>query len=112
PFPGPDPMMRYAAALRGERTPAPGLHPGLGSIIDDGCLVADPRQRLDAAGVAARLRAFGAEAARSGQSAQPSSSPPSETHRSSGPTPSATTRFEPQSSPTTPSEPQSSPTTP
>jgi len=56
PFPGPDPMMRYAAALRGERAVVTGLDPGLASIIDDGCLVADPHRRLAAAEVAARLR--------------------------------------------------------
>ena len=56
PFPGPDPMMRFAAAVRGDRAVVPGLDPGLASIIDDGCLVADPHRRLEAAGVAARLR--------------------------------------------------------
>ena len=56
PFPGPDPMMRYAAALRGERAVVTGLDPRLASIIDDGCLVADPHRRLPAAEVAARLR--------------------------------------------------------
>jgi serine/threonine protein kinase len=58
PFPGPDPMMRYAAAVRGDRATVPALDPALAAVIDEGCLVADPRCRLDATQLAARLRAL------------------------------------------------------
>jgi serine/threonine protein kinase len=58
PFPGPDPMMRYAAAVRGDRAVVPDLDPGLAAVIDEGCLVADPHRRLDAALLVRRLRAI------------------------------------------------------
>jgi hypothetical protein len=60
PFPGPDPIMRYAAAVRGDRVRVPSLDPALAAIIDEGCLVPDPRRRLDAAALATRLRAVAA----------------------------------------------------
>ena len=63
PFPGPDPLMRYAAAVRGDRAVAPGLDPALAAVIDEGCLVADPRRRLSAATLSARLRALAARPA-------------------------------------------------
>jgi serine/threonine protein kinase len=61
PFPGPDPIMRFAAAVRGDRAPAPELAPALAAIIDDGCLVADPRRRLDVDQLVQRLRAVAAD---------------------------------------------------
>jgi serine/threonine protein kinase len=62
PFRGPDPMMRYASVLRGDRAPSPAaLDPRLSGIIDRECLVPDPRQRVDAVGLEARLRALAAE---------------------------------------------------
>jgi serine/threonine protein kinase len=61
PFPGPDPIMRFAAAVRGDRAPAPELAPALAAIIDDGCLVADPRRRLDADQLVRRLRAVASD---------------------------------------------------
>lgn len=59
PFPGPDPMMRYAAVVRGDRLPnPPGLDPALAHVIDNMCLVRDPRGRAPAADLAAHLRAL------------------------------------------------------
>jgi eukaryotic-like serine/threonine-protein kinase len=58
PFPGPDPMMRYAAAVRGDRAVVPDLDPRFAAVIDEGCLVADPHRRLDAALLVRRLRAI------------------------------------------------------
>jgi serine/threonine-protein kinase len=57
PFPGPDPIMRYAAVVRGDRALVPGLDPTLAAVIDDACLVTDPHGRLTAAALAERLRA-------------------------------------------------------
>jgi serine/threonine-protein kinase len=58
PFPGPDPIMRFAAAVRDDRQPAPGLDPALARSIDDGCLAPEPRHRLDAPTLADHLRAW------------------------------------------------------
>jgi serine/threonine protein kinase len=76
PFPGPDPMMRYAAAVRGDRATVPALVPALAAVIDEGCLVADPHRRLDATQLAARLRALAAPAPATAQLAPPVPQPP------------------------------------
>jgi serine/threonine protein kinase len=56
PFPGPDPFMRYAASLRGERQLTPGLDPRIRHLIDHRCMHPDPRQRATAAELASELR--------------------------------------------------------
>jgi serine/threonine protein kinase len=56
PFPGPDPFMRYAASLRGERQLTPGLDPRIRHLIDQRCMHPDPRQRATAADLASELR--------------------------------------------------------
>jgi len=56
PFPGPDPFMRYAASLRGERQLTPRLDPRIRHLIDHRCMHADPRQRATAADLASELR--------------------------------------------------------
>jgi hypothetical protein len=48
--------MRYAASLRGERQPTPGLDPRIRALIDHRCMNPDPRQRATAAQLAAELR--------------------------------------------------------
>lgn len=58
PFPGPDPMMRYAAVVRGDRAPAPGFDARLAGVIDDGCLQPDPHRRAGAAELRDRLRSL------------------------------------------------------
>lgn len=58
PFGGPDPLMRFAAAVRGDRLAAPGLDPTLAAILDAGCLAPGPHERLDAPTVADHLRAW------------------------------------------------------
>ena len=58
PFPGPDPIMRFAAAVRGDRQPAPDLDPVLARIVDEGCLAPEPRDRVDAPTLADQLRAW------------------------------------------------------
>jgi serine/threonine protein kinase len=56
PFPGPDPFMRYAASLRGERQLTPGLDPRIRHLVDERCMNPDPRQRATATELAAELR--------------------------------------------------------
>lgn len=56
PFPGPDPMMRYAAVVRGDRSPAPGLDPELAHVVDTACLAPDPQERATAAELRQLLR--------------------------------------------------------
>lgn len=57
PFPGPDPMLRYAAVVRGDRAPSPDLDPGLAETVESGCLQPEPRARAGAAELRDRLRA-------------------------------------------------------
>jgi serine/threonine-protein kinase len=61
PFPGPDPFMRYAASLRGERQPTPGLDPRIRDLIDHRCMNPDPRQRATATDLAVELRRVAAD---------------------------------------------------
>jgi serine/threonine protein kinase len=56
PFRGPDPLMRYAAAVRGDRLPAPGVDPALAAIVDGACLTRDPSTRADAPTLSDLLR--------------------------------------------------------
>jgi serine/threonine protein kinase len=58
PFGGPDPLMRFAAAVRNDRVPAPGLDPTVALVLDAGCLAPDPHNRLDAPTLADHLRAW------------------------------------------------------
>ena len=59
PFAGPDPMMRFAAVVRGHRLPhPPGLDPHLAQVIDHMCLVPDPHHRATAPQLAAQLRSL------------------------------------------------------
>jgi hypothetical protein len=108
-------MMRYAAALRGERAAVSGLDPGLASIIDGGCLVADPHRRLAAAEVAARLRALAAGVAPPTPAPPPTTSvpapaPPTPTAASlSAPAPPAPTAASPPDAPLPPTTPPSLP---
>jgi eukaryotic-like serine/threonine-protein kinase len=59
PFPGPDPMMRYAAVVRGDRLPLPPDVDGrLAWLIETGCLAPDPHHRHDAPTLLTHLRAI------------------------------------------------------
>ncbi|MEJ7844540.1 MAG: serine/threonine-protein kinase, partial [Acidimicrobiales bacterium] len=70
PFVGPDPVMRLAAAIRGDRTATTVEPAALRAVVDDACLRPEPRDRPDATAVADRLRAVAAGAG-------PSAAPPS-----------------------------------
>jgi serine/threonine protein kinase len=70
PFVGPDPVMRLAAAIRGDRTATAVEPAALRAVVDDACLRREPRDRPDAATVADRLRAVAAGA---GSSVEPPS---------------------------------------
>lgn len=67
PFAGATPYTRLGAALRGDRAPAT-IDRDLGELIDDCCLVTDPRSRTPAADLAERMAALFAQP--TGQSAQ------------------------------------------
>lgn len=56
PFPGPDPLLRYAAVVRGDRATSPGLEPHLAEVVESSCLQPEPRDRADALVLRDRLR--------------------------------------------------------